>query len=482
MTHTRFAWIAIAAVACAACGDDDRTAGTDAGRDAGRTDGGGSDTGPGSDAGTDAGPIDAGPPPGDVLTGLVCTDPVTGDVAVSPDGAFVAYVACEGDASDVRVIELATGDETVLGPADPDATVAFSPDSAFVLFGASGTFDLRDVGATSPAVRLTDGSVVETRFVEVTPSAGAAFITLLYSFTLAGDTTIAARDLAAAGTERVLASSDRLEPSLALISNTGQNLFVGEDDGSGFVRYQQVSIEGVAIQMPLPFGPTEFDMIQPGLGNTHGAAHASAGRLVFRKLEDDSEINVLAPSGVDPGHPVLDLTAGGTRYLYFIAGGNVSRHERSATSGSLEMLTSGAARTLATLPDSSRVLFVSSGTLFSIPAEGGAAVELATGVGSGEVGLVSAPDSSEVLVLADGVLQRTPPATADLDRLDGPGVTSPGYLGDGSQAVWLRGGLLVSASGGAAPVAVAPADAWWPIPSAPRLLYIEDGTLRALSP
>ena len=475
----RLAWLAAAALACGGCGDDDRPAGVDAGRDAAGTDGGDTDGSADLDAGTDAGPVDAGPPPGDVLTELVCDLPVTtGDVEVSPDGARVAYVACDGDAATARVIELATGDETVLGPTEADATVQFSPDSAFVLFGASGTFDIRDVAAASAATRLTGGSVVETRFVEVTPSAGAPFTTLLYSFTLAGDTTIAARDLAALGTERTLASSDRLEPSLALISNTGQNLFVGEDDGSGFVRYQQISIEGVAVQMPLPFGPTEFDMVQPGLGNTHGAARAPGGRFVFRKLEDDSEINELAPSGVDPTHPVLDLTSGGTRYLYFIVDGDVSRHERSATSGSLSMLTTGAARTLHALPDSSRVLFVSGTSLFSIPADGGTAVELLTGLGAGNVRIVSAADSSEVLVLAGGSLWRTSPDTADAETLDPTGVTSPGYRGDGSGVFWLRHGSLAAAGSGV----VAPADGWWPIPSSSDLLYLTSGTLRSLSP
>jgi hypothetical protein len=481
--RARAAAVVAAAIALlgTACADDDRPgadAGLDAGRDAGPPgDGGGIDTG------TDAGDFDAGPPPGEVVTAELCEGGDSASVAVAPDGSRVAYVTCTASGDSVAVQDLASGEVVELGPGASDFSVEFSPDSAFVLYGASGALHIRDAAAAAAAVRLSTGDVVETRFIEIAPSGETPYLAILYSSTEAAVTTIAARDLATLDTERVLMSSDRLESSLALVSNTGQNLFVGEDDGTGFVRYHKVSTSVAGIQTGLPFGPTDFGMIVTGLGNTHGVAHTSGGGLAFRILEDDSEINVLVPSGVDPAHPVLALAPAETTYLYFIVGGDVSRHERSATSGSLELLSTGAARSLAATPDGGRVLFASSTSLFSIAADGGSAVEVIPGLGtSANPDLVFSPGSDEVAALADGMLIRAPvDAAGAREVLDGPGVSQHAYSGDGARLLWLRDGSLHSAGASSGAETVSPADDWWPVPTAPDVLYRHRSTLRSLN-
>jgi len=129
-------------------------------------------------------------------------------------------------------------------------------------------------------------------------------------------------------------------------------------------------------------------------------------------------------------------------------------------------------------PDRARALYVSDGSVMSVPTDASTGpVELIAGTATGAT-LVAAlsPDSSQVLALVSDGLRRAPVATAGAEaRLDDASVApaSLGWSGDGARAVWRNGAELRAAAGtGTATPVASDVSAWWSIPGASRVLYL----------
>jgi len=470
-----------------ACGDDGPTGPPD-----GDVDTGAPDTSVVDTSVTDTGAPDAAVAPGVAFAEGVCANGAgVPAVATAPDGSRVAFADCSTDPAGVIVTRtLAGGDPVEMGPGDDGARLLFSPDSGHLLFGAPQAPSVRDVAGVQPAVLLTASPVEDARFVTIT-NGGSTSVAVVYAFREAGTTRIAARDLTDLSAERVLAEGADLDTNLELVSPSGRNVFVR--DGAGFLR---VSTETAGATAALAFDEVDFGIVKPGLGDTHGIAHTAAGGLVFRILEDDTEINHFAPADVDPTHPVHLADDGGDTYVLFVVDGNPSRHLRSAVTGSTEMLATADAWGLEVTPDGERALYPSGETLLSVDAAlGGAPMNLIPSLGTSSAAVFAlAPDSSEVAAASAGGVQRAPTDQMGMsEMLDASGV-DPGsvrYGGDGARLHWLAAGdgdgntnvLRSVPRGTGAPRTIAwDVAAYWAVPASGQLLFAYEGSLRTVSP
>lgn len=430
----------------------------DAGMD-GDTDAGGFDAG--SDASLDdAGPFDAGPPAaGALLAEGVC--PHDGAVAVTSDGARVAYVTCSGDRA-VWTVVLPNDTPVRIDDAADDATVTFSPDDAWVLYDTPTQTRVRDVGATRAAQTVSAPRADEARFYQHTSSQIRVLALVSDGGTRRVDLLTDA-DLFASST--TLIADPGIVGDLSLVSGSRDTLLVAVDDGG--TAYRRVPLDGVTAIDVLPIDPATTLFGPVGLGNTHGIA-AVGGGLEFVEFATGTGVE-LAPDGVNPDDPRFDVSIGADRYVFFLRDGDPTRRLRDGTAAA-QTLATGAADGLALTGDGSRLVFTSTGRLFTVDFDGSAAVDL--GAYADEVEDVAfARDGSELAFVRGGALVVSPPDQTGMSAVRDDALVvsgSAGYSGDGT-LVWLRGADLRA---GDPPQTLAVGVArWWPVPRDAAVIY-----------
>ncbi len=475
----------LAAGVLGACGDDDVRPSLDAARvDAGPVDAAGLDaarvdSGAVDAARPDAAGIDAAAPPDGgggptVLAEAVCVgDETSGHVAVSPDGARVAYVTCEPAGGHVWTMSLPAGAPVELGPGDAATTVEFSPDGMHVVFGSAGAFFVRAADGSAAAVRLTTGTIEEHRFIrrEDRTTPGVFHTTLLARALDGADRRIVSRSADDGYAGEVVIASDPaadLTGNLTLVSTNGQKLVF---ERFTFLQYHEVPTDLVAAPSFLPWSSTTTQMLADGLTDVDGIGF-EGDRLVFRTFDGSVDVDLAA--AVLPSHE--PFVHGG--FVYFVADGDPTRRERSATAAPAQVLATATAIDMVPVPDRSRAVCLSAGTIFSVATDAsGPPVQIIATAGAVTrlVGAFS-PDSTQMLALVGDGLRRTDVAVAGTEVLvDDVSVSasSIGFNGAGTRAVWRKADVLRGASAGGSPATLTTGvTGWWSVPRASGILYL----------
>ncbi len=459
------------------CDDGDPAdAGMDAGADAGRIDSGVPDAGaPFPDDAGDAGTDGGAPQPGQLIASGVCA--TNGAVDVSPDGARVAYATCSGDVA-IFASRLATIAPTRLADGAADATVRFSPDGAWVLYGPANAMAVRDPAAG--AAEATIGAVRAARFVDA--PGGLVLLTLedagagrrLASYSAAGGF----------ATARVLHDDATLETDLSLVSGSRRTLmYTVEEGGARVYRTVDTAAAAAAALLPIDPGTTVFGPV--GMGDTHGIA-ASGGGLSF--LEFATGVGAeLAPDGVVATDPRYDVTIGADRYVYFLRNGDVTRRLRNGATAA-ETLATSDATDLRITPDLGRLVYLANMEMRSIAIDGTGEAVIAPYPGAATLDGELSPDSAELAHVLGGFLHvATVDGSSAARPVEGPGVVAGSAHYDGAgRLVWRiqmdemsRPNALRA---GTPPATIAwDVDAYWVIPGSSALLYrTTSGELRLL--
>jgi serine/threonine protein kinase len=214
-----------------------------------------------------------------------------GNVSISPDGRYVAYVAYKGDKISLRLRQVSTGSDREIMPALEDATIistVFSPDGDFVYYN----YSQRD---KSPLGTLYQVPVIGGR----EPRKILEHINTIISFAPDGKRFAFIRDTVKTGESALMvASLDGGEPR-ALLTRAGQDWFEGVPAWSPDGRV-------IVCSAGTDTGGTQFSLIEvPAEG---GPARAITGfkwrGIVFRPtwIKDGSALLV---NGSDlPGSPM----------------------------------------------------------------------------------------------------------------------------------------------------------------------------------
>lgn len=470
-------WLCVAAglAACDGAGVEDAGAVVDAGAS---VDAGGLD---------DAGPLDAGAPdagapapPGRTIATGVCNH--EGAVAISSAGARAAYVTCTGERA-VWIVELPSGTPRRFDDVGPAATVRFSPDDAWLLYGTADAMRVRDVAAGRAPVALAAARVDEARFVGV-EVAGTPALRLLTLETDAGARRIALRtDADAFASVTPLVESASLAGDLALISGSGNTLVVTIDDGARRT-YERVPTDGTSAPLELPIDPDALVLGPVGMGDTHTIGRRGAG-LSFVELASGAE-TALETDGVttSPLFVVVDPVDGA--YAYYLRDGAPTRRLRNA-SAPAQTLVAARSADMALSASAARLVYSSAGRLRSIALDGTDDRELVPHAGP-TLDVAFSSDGASLAVIEAGAIRSVPTdGSAAPTALDGEGVVARSAAYDGSgRLVWRRAsdeaGRRDALRAGSPPSSIAwDVAAWWPIPARGAVLYrATDGALRVL--
>jgi hypothetical protein len=466
------------------------------------------------------------PPPGEgggelaegVLADDVCEP--SGDqrvAAVSPDGEQVAYLTCNGSSVGVAVQALSGGERVELGESVEGASVEFTLDSGFVIFGADGELSVAAADGSGTINRLSEGTVESYRLFQETVGQGGArdFEPRL----LVQDEVGGQRRLFALSPD-----SDYAEPNVILedgadgfpgtiigglqhLSDSGRTL-VSVVDIDGEEKYFKLRTNAEDAPLEMSFGPNSFEMAGSGLGDTHNFAFAG-DRLVRIMLETrvdapgDGDIVELAADGLLEDHSqIIDRQdMPGIKYAHFIQNGNLMRRKREADEP-LQQIAAANAIGQGITPDTQQIVYLSDDAVYSVSAVGdGEPVELIEDTGGVmRFRYVIAADSSEIAVLARGSRLWRSPVTesgaAVLLDVDQVAEASLGYNtprnsdADESRLIWLSGTeetrdrLQSAAVGAEAPTTLVESDvrAWVAIPDSGDILYIQGTELHRATP
>jgi hypothetical protein len=231
-------------------------------------------------------------------------------------------------------------------------------------------------------------------------------------------------------------------------------------------------------------------MAPVGLGDTHNFA-LDGDRVVRVELETGDAVELVAAgAGLLPGisHLFEREDAPGVKHLHYIINGDPSRRIREGTAPEETLATANATAQLIT-PDAERVIYLSDGDVFSVPAVGGEEpLKLLAESGlTEELAVAFAPDSKALALRdADAALWWVPVDSEDaaraLDtdvRAGSVGFTPGGYL------LWVAqdGALKALAPAATEPVELASGvDAWWPPQAGDEVLYASGNLLLRRSP
>jgi len=474
-----------------------------------------------------------GPPPGELggsgaaspdfangaIAASVCpvADPAQRRVAVSADGAKVAFLSCNGSSIGVVVQALSGGAPVELAPAAAGSSVAFTLDGNHVLFGAGGAWSVARADASRAPSALSAGSVEGYRlFRETVDQQGggrALEPRLLVQELIGAERRIVARnpDTDYEQPLVILADADptlvgSLIGGLEHLSDSGRTLVTPVQTDAGEIYYKLRTNAGET-PFPMTYGPGEAEMGASGLGDTHNFAFMG-DRLVRISLDAnltalaDGDLTELASGGLLADHSqIIDRQdRPGVKYAHFIQNGAPSRRKREGDEP-LQALATANATAQRLSPDSARILYLSDGAVFSVSAVGdGAALELVSDAGN-RLRQAFAPDSSEVAIVGrGGRLSRSPLDRAGMAQLLDPERTAEswfGYSGDDSlpdsavRLVWLSGSdeavqdrLKVAplGSGDASTLVSAGVSAWLAIPRSADILYVQGAELRRTTP
>jgi len=431
-------------------------------------------------------------------TAPVCVPTGAGQqvVAVSDDGSFLAYLACDEDGASVksRTLDEAPGESS--SAATPATSVGFLLDNEHVFYGADGEWFVRradgSAGAT-PLATLSTSAIEQVRpFLQrVSNTEFAPRLLVLERDGGQGKISLRAVDDGYQSAETLL-ESDEVRGDLSLLSASGRTLLVEREAAS----YLRLRTNDATKTLELPFGPTELTMAPIGLGDTHNFAFTEDA-LVRVELETGERVVLADREALTDETGLIEREdAPGVKYAHFIADGNPSRRIRDA-SEPLETLAEANASHQALSLDNETIVFASDGKLWAVSARGGSApVELIADAGAVSELVVAFPlNGSEVAFRdADGRLHRAPidgsgPATL-LD--DGVALAdSIGYNAVGTRLIWISSGpgpadtLRSVAAGSSSEESETLSDdvsAWWPIPGSADVLYLTAGEIKPVTP
>lgn len=420
------------------------------------------------------------------------------DLCHSPDQAQRVAVAETGFASlrcgsgsPVLTVWNDGADEPVtLGEVSAGTTFEFSLDGEFLLSRSGSALQLRAVDGAEPALEIGDVEdyrlfmerVSNTKFSPrlITLEAGAD-----------GQRSVHVRK-ADDGYVKVtsLLENRLIRGDLSLLSASGRTALVSVEDTNHLQSFIMLRTNAAEAPFVMPFGPGNLRMAPVGLGDTHNFAFEGE-RIVRVELATGTEVELVpAGAGLLPAvsHLIEREDAPGVKYLHYIVNGDPARRIREATQPAEVLATANATAQVMT-PDTGRLVYLSDGNVFSVPAVGGATpLQLLADSGlTQELAVAFAPDSASMALLdATSGLWWTPVDRADaavaLDtdvRAGSVGYTPGGFL------LWLtEAGVLKTL----APAATKPRvlasdiDAWWPPKAGNQVLYASGSLLFQRNP
>lgn len=437
--------------------------------------------------------------------------------AVSPDGEHVAYLTCNGTNVGVAVQALSGGERVELGESVEGASLEFTLDSSYVIFGADGELSVAAADGSSAPSRLSEGTVESYRLFQETVGQGGG--RNFEPRVLVQDEVDGLRRLFALSPD-----SDYAQPNIIIedgadgfdgaivgglqhLSDSGRTL-VSLVDVDGEELYYKLRTNAEDPPLPMTFGPISFEMSVSGLGDTHNFAFAG-DRLVRIMLEtrvdepSDGDIVELAPDGLLEDHSqIIDRQdMPGVKYAHFIQNGNLMRRKREADEP-LQRIAEANAIGQGITPDTQQIVYLSDDAVYSVSALGDKEpVELIEDTGGVmRFRHVISADSSEIAVLARGSrLWRAPVSQSGAAVLldsDQVAEASLGYNtprsseADAARLIWLSGtedtrDRLQSATIGsdsATTLVESDVSTWISIPDSADILYVQDAELRRITP
>jgi hypothetical protein len=259
------------------------------------------------------------------------------------------------------------------------------------------------------------------------------------------------------------------------------------DEAAPFVQVQWNMTNGKWETTPLSFGPSNWAMAPVGLGDTHNfALHGDQLVRIELKTGVIEEIVPLS-SGLLPGtaHLVDREDAPGQKFVYYIQNGDPTRRDRDGKQDPVILASADAVAQVMT-PDIHTLLYLSGGTLYGVPAEGGASVLLVdTPNDTGRIDTAFPSTGQAFAYLAQGIVHRVNLDDGSAKKVSDPVAIAGSAAFDGkSEAL-----LFLSAQGEL--LRAAPADekakvvgtavtAFWPIPGSGKVVATVDGHLRVL--
>jgi hypothetical protein len=409
-------------------------------------------------------------------------------VAIAETG--FAYLRCASGSPALTAWAEGESEPVAIADVSAETKFEFTLDNGFLLYRDGSTLRLRAVDADKPALEISGVEDYRLFMERVSNTKFSPRLITLEAGTgeLRSVRVRKADDSYAKVTS--LLDDKLIRGDVSLISASGRTALVAVEGANTLQSFYMLRTNAAEAPFEMPFGPAGLRMAPVGLGDTHNFAF-EGDRVVRVELQTGSKVELIpAGAGLLPGvsHLIEREDAPGVKHLHYIINGDPARRIREGDQPE-EVLAKANATAQIMTPDTLRIVYLSDGDVFSVPAVGGKdPLRLLAGTGlTDQLAPAFAPDSASLAVLdARSGLWRVPLDRADaalaLDtdvRTGSVGYTPGGHL------VWLNqnGVLKALAPTATDPVELASSvDAWWPPKAGDELLYASGSLLFRRSP